>query len=213
LLDPVAWTVVFPRDNQSFREAPFSEKARQLLRFTEGANVFWEERDGTRFQAIFLRWEAGRTAVHFAKSHSPDVCLTAVGCEQALPTELVFIPVQGLVLPFRSYEFKGAKGPLHVFYCLWEDRHDGLPNEIGGSTYATRLRDVLAGHRNCGQRSLEIAVWGIVDREEAKTVLAGRLRTLIKLENSESPVNTVPGLVTAACPIRGADFQSAVSQF
>ena len=60
---------------------PFSEKTKQLLRYDEGINGAWEEADGSQWQAIFLRWNPGRIAVHLAKSHTPEVCLTAAGHE------------------------------------------------------------------------------------------------------------------------------------
>jgi len=43
------------------------------------------------------------------------------------------------------------------------------------------LAPVLAGHRNCGQRSLEIAVAGINDPIESQAALVRELERLIEL--------------------------------
>jgi exosortase len=185
LRDPVVWTVNFPREIPSLRKVAFSEKATKLLRYTEATNVCWEEPGGIRFQMIFLRWEAGRTAAHLAKSHSPEVCLTAAGCEEALSEELVLIPIRGLTFPFHSYVFRGAEGPLHVFHCIWEDRHDSVPCESDTSAYASRVRAVMEGRRNLGQRSLEIAIWGAPDRATAERLLASEVVRLIRLERQK----------------------------
>jgi hypothetical protein len=49
-------------------------------------------------------------------------------------------------------------------------------------TYANRFAPVLAGRRNSGQRSLEIALWGIADQNEADAAFTRELEKLIKVE-------------------------------
>ena len=65
---------------------------------------------------------------------------------------------------------------MHIFYCLWEDRgteQDLRPTDL---TLRNRLEPVLAGRRNRGQRSLEVALWGIDDDQEAEAALAQELK-------------------------------------
>ena len=177
-----AWHVEFPRDNATFRELPFSDKTRQFLRYDEGENGTWQEGADQRWQAIFLRWNPGQIAVHLAKSHTPEVCLTAAGRELISQSALRPLAVRGLRLPFRSYVVRDESGPLHVFYCLWEDRANAQSFRTTMMTYGNRLAPVLAGRRNSGQRSLEVAVWGIADQEAAEAALTRELEKLIKLE-------------------------------
>ncbi len=176
-----AWHLVLPRQASNFRELAFSEKVKQLLRYDEGLNGSWQTDNGTHWQAIFLRWNPGRIAVHLAKSHTPEVCLTAAGRQLESRSELSVISVHGVELPFLSYVTKDEMGPLHVFYCLWEDRAG--PHAFGTTelTYANRLAPVLAGQRNCGQRSLEIAIAGIPDLGDAQAALARELEKIIEL--------------------------------
>ncbi len=180
--ESTAWQVEFPRDNPTFRDLPFSDKTKQFLRYDEGYNGTWQQGSEQRWQAIFFRWNPGRIAVHLAKSHTPEVCLTAAGREIVSQSALHAIPVHGLQLPFRSYVVKDENGPLNVFYCLWEDRADAQSFRTTTMTYASRLAPVLAGRRNSGQRSLEVAIWGIADHQEAEAALARKLQTLIKVE-------------------------------
>jgi hypothetical protein len=177
-----AWTVEFPRENPTFREEPFSEKAKRLLRFSQGINACWNDSNGASFQAIYLQWDPGRIALPLAKMHSPDVCVTAAGRELAQSPESCPVSVQGITMPVRSYVFRGRGGPLHVFYCWWEDRHDDVTIGDSDSSYASRLRAVMAGRRNCGQRSVEIAVWGIPDGAEAEAILVRELAAMIRFE-------------------------------
>ena len=50
-----------------------------------------------------------------------------------------------------------------------------------GLNYRHRLEPVLAGRRNAGQRSLEIAVRGIANASAAETALRGELEKLIAI--------------------------------
>jgi exosortase/archaeosortase family protein len=176
-----AWHVELPRGNATFRELPLSDKTRQFLRYDEGYNGTWQEGANQRWQAIFLRWNPGRIAVHLAKTHTPASCLTAAGRELTSQSGLRAVAVQGLQLPFRLYVVKDESGPLHVFYCLWEDRANAQSFDATAMTYASRLAPVLVGRRNSGQRSLEVAVWGIAGEEEAEAALTQGLQKLIKV--------------------------------
>jgi len=176
------WHLEFPRGNPTFRELSLSDKTKQFLRYDEGFNGTWQQGSEQRWQAVFFRWNPGRIAVYLAKSHTPEVCLTAAGRELVSQSALRPVPVQGLQLPFRSYVVKDENGPLHVFYCLWDDRASAQSFRTTTMTYANRLAPVLAGRRNSGQRSLEVAIWGIANQNEAEAALARELDKLIKIE-------------------------------
>ena len=180
----VSWRVELPRDNPNFQAVPFSDEARQFLRYDEGLNGVWMD-EGAKLQAIFLRWNPGRIAPHLAKSHTPEVCLTAAGRELVSQSDLREFTVRGLRLPFRSYVVNGDTGLIHVFYCLWEDRANGQFFNTTSLSLGNRLGPVMAGRRNSGQRSLEIAIWGANDSTEAERVLARELEKLIQVDESK----------------------------
>ena len=77
---PVAeqWTVAWPTNNPTFKEPPLTPVTRQILRYDEGRSAGWTGGD-LGWQAVFLRWKPGRTAVHLAENHTPNVCMTAAG--------------------------------------------------------------------------------------------------------------------------------------
>ncbi len=66
-----------------------------------------------------------------------------------------------------------------MFYCLWDDRASAQGFETMSLTYGNRLAPVLAGLRNPGQRSLEIAVSGPDNAAEAGAALRAELEKLI----------------------------------
>ena len=225
LANAVRWHPVVSRDLPGFHELGFGEKSRQFLRFDEGLNVAWTEPDGLRWQAIFLRWNPGKVAVHLARNHTPQDCLLAAGHELVGRSDAHVVSVRGLLgglwdglhtegpltpalspsegerensrqptvvahvadssleLPFRHYLAGAEGGPVNVFYCLWEDRASGQSSEAEWLSYANRLRPVLAGRRNCGQRSLELAVWGAAGTREAEEAFGQLLPKIIQVEN------------------------------
>ncbi len=117
--------------------------------------------------------------MNLARGHTPEACVTASGRELLEKSDLQPVTVAGLRLPFRFYAFKDVSGPLHVAYCLWEDRADEAPFHPTSAGYANRLAHVLAGQRNCGQRSLELAVWGIDNDITAEAALRRQVQKLV----------------------------------
>jgi exosortase len=172
------WTVAWPSDNPTFKELPLPDRTRQILRYDEGLSAAWQE-NGIVWQAIFLRWNPGRTAVHLAQNHTPEVCLTAAGHTLAMISEMDWFDVRGLRLPFIAYKVTDTPRPFYVFYCLWDDRASAQGLGTMLLTYGNRLAPVLVGLRNPGQRSLEIAVGGVAGFSAAETAVREELEKIV----------------------------------
>ena len=175
------WTVAWPTNDAGFKELALPERTRQILRNDEGNSATWEA-GGLTWQAVFLRWKPGRTAIHLAQNHTPEVCMTAIGHTLKSISPQEWFEVNGLRMPFLAYQVTDAPRPFFVFYCLWDDRASAQGFETMSPTYGNRLAPVLAGLRNPGQRSLEIAVAGPENAEQAKTALREELERLIVLK-------------------------------
>lgn len=173
-----SWVVKYPEDSAEFKKLPFTPHAVQLLRFDEGQNAVWVDRDGIRCQAIFLRWNPGRIAVHLARSHTPEVCLSSTGYKLTGKPQSRVVSVNGLSLTFDVYHAEGQD--LWVYYCLWEDQAKGDSSATEQLSYRNRFQTVLEGRRNLGQRSLEFAVWSAVAEEEVFSRVEERLKDLIQ---------------------------------
>jgi exosortase len=176
---PVTWHIELPRTRTGFRELPFAPVSRQLLRFDEGLNASWWTAGGLRCQAIFLQWNPGRIAPSLARNHTPADCLLAAGGKLVDEMALRSVFVHGLELPFRGYIAWDELGPIYVFYCLWEDRARVRAFEPEWLTYGKRLNAVLAGQRNSGQRSIELAFWGAEDESVAQSALESALNEIV----------------------------------
>ncbi len=160
-----AWSVEFPRDNPTFQDLPFSDKTKQFLRFDEGWNGTWQEGSEQKWQAIFFRWNPGRIAVHLAKSHTPEVCLTAAGRDLVSQSGLRPVRVHGLQLPFRSYVCQRRKRsppclllPLGRSSCraILPHHNDELRESPGaGPGRSPQFRPALPRGRRLGHRRPE----------------------------------------------------------
>jgi exosortase/archaeosortase family protein len=177
---PVAeqWLVAWPTNNPTFKESPLSEPTRRILRYDDGRSAGWSDGDKT-WQIVFLHWKPGRTAIHLAQNHTPNICLTAAGYKLDLIASQEWLDVNGLRMPFSVNEVTDTSRPFYVFYCLWDDRASVQGFETMGLTYGNRLAPVLAGLRNPGQRSLEIAVSGAGNAAEAEAAVLAELDKLI----------------------------------
>ena len=172
------WTVAWPTNDASFKELPLTESTLQILRYDEGRSAAWQQ-GNLIWQAVFLRWKPGRTAIHLAQNHTPEVCMTAAGHTLNAISPQEWFDVNGLRMPFLAYQVTDAPQPFFVFYCLWDDRASAQGFETMGLTYGNRLAPVLAGLRNPGQRSLEIAIAGLDNPAEAEAALRAELERLI----------------------------------
>jgi hypothetical protein len=170
------WTVVWPANGT--KELAIPASARQILRYNEGRSAAWPE-DGQQWQAIFLRWNPGSAALHLAQNHTPEVCLTAAGHTLVSVGGLQWFDIHGLRLPFRIYEVADLPRPFYVGYCLWDDRASAQGFETASLDWGSRLAPVRAGLRNPGQRSLEIAVNGVDNANEAGNALRAELEKIV----------------------------------
>ncbi len=174
----VQWTVAWPTNNPTFKELPLTEPTRQILRYDEGRSATWRE-SNLVWQAVFLRWKPGRTAIHLAENHTPEVCMTATGYTLKSISPQEWFDVNGLPMPFLAYQVTDAPQPFFIFYSLWDDRASTQGFKTMGLTYGNRLAAVLSGLRNPGQRSLEIAISGPSNAAEAEAALRTELEKLI----------------------------------
>jgi exosortase len=179
----VTWHIVPPREQAQFRELSFPSTARRVLRFDDAVNAAWIDAEGLQWQAIFLQWNPGSTAVRLARNHTPADCLPASGLGLIASPRPYCVSVCGQDFPFHCYVAQSAGGPVRVFYCLWEDRCRRREFDAELLGYAQRLASVAAGQRNSGQRSLELAVWGADTQAKAEAALGALLNRIIQVDH------------------------------
>jgi exosortase/archaeosortase family protein len=183
LIERPKWQVTWPAGNESVTTLPIPESTQVILRYDDAKTAVWEQSRGVRWWSFFAHWKPQRAALQLVRSHSPEICLPAIG--RNFRTARPELPVQAgpILLNFRSYEFEQNGQPLFVFVCIQEDKRvPGGPMETGEWNVRGRLRAALAGKRNLGQRLLELAVLGLDDFAQASEALTKTATELVRPE-------------------------------
>ena len=178
---PRAWTVTWPADEPDFHRDTFPDRTRALLKYNEGELASWRDGDGFRWQMYYLRWLPGRVSKFLAGSHYPTVCLPATGLQLVSETGPYICHVGTLALPFVTYLFNESGRDVYVFHAIVEDNPAGYDDRIvyRQASSSERLRSVLRGERNLGQRVVGVALTGPLDEDEARAALRNILDRII----------------------------------
>ena len=185
LIQRPPWQVVWPAANQTVTPLPIPDSTRVILHYDEAKTAAWEEPAGVHWWTFFARWKPERAALQLVRSHSPEICLPAIGRNFIGFRSDVKVQTEPIALDFRAYEFEQNGRPLFVFVCIQEDKRvASTAAEIGEWTIGGRLRAAWEGKRNLGQRLLEIAVSGLDDFGRASEALSTTAREILRPEKT-----------------------------
>jgi exosortase len=175
------WTAHWPQGSNA-TALPIAESTAVVLRYNQASSAAWTGPGGERWWGFFARWEPKRTALQLVRSHSPEICLPAVG-RTFVGDRGRFEFNDGMNLSFRASQFVQEGRPLFVFVGVQEDKaapaaqSAGEPDEWSARG---RLRATWSGKRNLGQRLLELAVVGHDDFDGARAALAETVRQIVE---------------------------------
>src|SRR5438067_1476087 len=184
LLERPSWQVTWPAGNDTVAALPIPESTRVILRYDDAKTAAWEQPRGVRWWSFFAHWKPQRAALQLVRSHSPEICLPAIGRNFRRARPEVNLRAGPVSLDFRSYEFEQNGRPLFVFVCIQEDKRVASgPADTGEWNLGGRLRAALDGKRNLGQRLLEVAILGLDDFAQASDALAKTAEEILRPEN------------------------------
>ncbi len=181
LIESPAWQVSWPQ-NETVAPLPIPDSTRVILHYDDAKTAAWEAPRGVHWWAFFAHWKPQRAALQLVRSHSPEICLPAIGRTFRTARPDVNVPAGLVSLDFRSYEFEQNGRPLFVFVCIQEDKLAASAAESEEWNMRGRLLAALHGKRNLGQRLLEIAVTGMDDFAEAKAAVAKTVGEIVAKE-------------------------------
>jgi exosortase len=183
LIERPSWQVSWPPGNDSVTALAIPESTRVMLRYDDAKTAVWEEPAGVRWWSFFAEWKPQRAALQLVRSHSPEICLPAIGRNFRAARPDVQVRTGAISLDFRSYEFEQNGRPLFVFVCVQEDKRvAGGPADTGEWNLSGRLRAAFDGKRNLGQRLLEVAVLGLNDFAQASEALSKSAAEILRPE-------------------------------
>jgi exosortase len=183
LIERPRWQANWPNDNETVTALPIPETTRVILHYDEAKSAAWEDPRGVRWWSFFAHWKPQRAALQLVRSHSPEICLPAIGRTFRMTRPDLNFTAGTVPLDFRSYEFEQNGRPLFVFVCIQEDKRaaSGSPASEEWNLRG-RVLAVLEGKRNLGQRLLEIAVSGLDDFAQATEAVSKTVGAIVKVE-------------------------------
>jgi len=185
LVERPSWQVMWPAGNDTVAALPIPESTRVILRYDDAKTAGWEQPRGVHWWSFFAHWKPQRAALQLVRSHSPEICLPAIGRNFRMARPDVNVRAGPVTLDFRSYEFEQNSQPLFVFVCIQEDKRvASSPADTGEWNLRGRLRAALDGKRNLGQRLLEVAILGLDDFSQASEALSKTATEILRAENA-----------------------------
>lgn len=185
LIERPRWQATWPPGNETVTPLPIPETTRVILHYDEAKSAAWEDPRGVRWWSFFAHWKPQRAALQLVRSHSPEICLPAIGRTFRTARPDLNLTAGSVPLDFRSYEFEQNGRPLFVFVCIQEDKR--LASDSTASeewNVRGRLRAAFQGKRNLGQRLLEIAVSGLDDFGQASEAVGKSVSAVVKVESA-----------------------------
>lgn len=183
LIERPRWQASWPAGNETVTPLPIAETTRVILYYDEAKSAAWEDPRGVRWWSFFAHWKPQRAALQLVRSHSPEICLPAIGRTFRMARPDLNLRAGSVPLDFRSYEFEQNGRPLFVFVCIQEDKRVAAnstdPDEWN---LRGRLRAAFQGKRNLGQRLLEIAVSGLDDFAQATDAVSKTVSQIVAVE-------------------------------
>lgn len=160
---------------------PMSSGTLRMLFYPEGFSEKWIAGPGEQGQVFYFEWPPGRMAAQAVSMHNPEVCLSNIGLVMKSPLLPAVFSVGEEQIPFNCWLFDDRGSPVYVFHALLEQGADAGSGKILKDSPSGRLRALLSGHRNHGQRMVEVALWNLPSYQAARLALSQYLHDSVEI--------------------------------
>jgi exosortase/archaeosortase family protein len=155
-----AWTVAAADPESGSADEELGERVYEMLRYDRGFQRSWRDGDGRQWHMIFTEWEPKRMSLHYAQPHLPEQCQRMIGREIVSKSELRKADANGVTIAYNLYKIRAGADEFYLMYVINDDRISGEEVTVERATPANRWKAVMAGRRNMGQRSMQLALVG-----------------------------------------------------
>lgn len=118
-------------------------------------------------------------SLYYAQPHLPEQCQRMIGREIISKSEMRKTEVNGIPIVYNLYRVRAENHEFYLMYIVNDDRIDGREITAELATPANRLKAVLAGRRNMGQRSLQLALIGESEQARAEKAMLEVLPSIV----------------------------------
>ena len=162
----------------------------RLLFHPSGFSERWKKPTGEEGQVFYFRWPPGRTAAQAVTMHNPEVCLSSIGMHLQKPLTPLVYEKNGASIPLKAWLFESHGRPVYVFHAtLQEGVKSGHESEVPEDSFKGRYENLALGHRNHGQRMVEVALWNLPNETAAREEVIRYLSEAVCLPLSDTHLN------------------------
>lgn len=177
------WGITPPPSGGAVEDKPLDPFVEKLLGQDIGFERSWADGKGRQWNLIFLRWLPGNLKGEGAP-HAPDLCQTGAGHTITAKSGERKTQVHGIPFPYYLYSISGGGQPFYLMYVINDERFAGERVKASAinpdAQRSSRLQAALDGRRRTGNRSLQLALVGVGDAQEAEQAMLEILPTLIQ---------------------------------
>lgn len=181
-----AWTVASAKEGGANPDEPLGKRVEEMLRYDRGFQRTWRDAEGRQWHLIFTEWDPKRMSLHYAQPHLPEQCQRMIGREIVSKSELRKVGANGITIAYNLYKIRAGADEFYLMYVVNDDRVSGQEITVERATPSNRIKAVLAGRRNMGQRSMQLALVGEPDAAAAEQAMLELLPQLV-VPASEPP--------------------------
>lgn len=174
-----AWTIAAADPNSGLADEELGKNVYEMLRYDRGFQRSWRDGGGRQWHMIFTEWEPKRMSLHYAQPHLPEQCQRMMGREIVLKSELRKAEANGVTIAYNLYKIRAGSDEFYLMYVINDDRISGHEMTVERATPANRMKAVMAGRRNMGQRSMQLALVGEPDAGVAERAMLELLPQLV----------------------------------
>ena len=174
-----AWTVASADAASGLTDEELDERVKEMLRFDRGFERSWRDQSGRQWHMIFTEWEPKRMSLHYAQPHLPEQCQRMIGREIVSKSELRKAEANGVTIAYNLYKIRAGADEFYLMYVVNDDRISGQQLTVERALPSTRMKAVMAGRRNMGQRSMQLALVGEPDAAVAEQEMLELLPQLV----------------------------------
>jgi len=174
-----AWTVASADASRGEVDEGLGERVEEMLRYDRGFQRTWRDDGDRQWHMIFTEWEPKRMSLHYAQPHLPEQCQRMIGREIVSKSELRKAEANGVTIAYNIYQIRAGANEFYLMYVINDDRISGQEVTVERATPANRMKAVMAGRRNMGQRSMQLALVGEPDAAVAEQAMLQLLPQLV----------------------------------
>jgi exosortase len=190
-ITPWSWNLQERQGVKGIYAVPIASTTRRMLFYPEGFSERWLAEDGAQGQVFYFQWPPGRTAVQAVTMHNPEVCLSSIGITLTAPLSPLSVKLGTEQVTFNSSLFDDHGAPVYVFHALIEQGALANKDLLLSDSLKGRVMAMLSGHRNHGQRMLEVAFWKLSNEQQAREALVTYLGEAVLTGSHPSNAHSV----------------------